>query len=298
MTLEKNQFKHLESLNSFTLPGKTFLVGEYAVLAGGSCLGLATRPSFSMNLKGSKQTFHANSPAGLYLSKNNLIHFEHEFINPYGVGGFGASTAEFIFSYFSNFEASKKLEDIFKAYISLFDDRPEQKPSGADLVTQLIGGISHIDLSGYQPKVEKLNWNFKDLDFLIYSTGLKVKTHEHLANLDRLTCESLVKPCSEVIQAFKTNDSQVFKEALASWSKNLEQLGFIVPEILQLKSRLEAEIPEILVKPCGALGADVIVVLTSKEQKQSVLAKIEQTHLPGLTFHADSSHLINGPLSI
>lgn len=295
MNLEKNlKFNDL----SWSVPGKTFLVGEYAVLAGGSCLGLGTNPSFSIVLNFAKQTFHPDSPAGLYLRKNNLPNFSHNFINPYGVGGFGASTAEFIFSYFSNPQASKKLEDIFAAYLGLYSDRKEQKPSGADLVTQLIGGLSHIDLSGGAPKVQRLAWNFKDLDFLIYSTGLKVKTHEHLASLDRKICDGLVKPCEDVIAAFKTNESYTFKNALASWSKKLEQLNLTASEALELKSHLESHIPGLLVKPCGALGADVIVIVVAKEQKQSVLSQIEALQIKGLTFQADSSHLANGPLSI
>ena len=290
MTLEKNL--------KFNIPGKTFLVGEYAVLSGGACLGLGTNPSFSIELNFARQIFHPDSPAGLYLKKNNLPNFSHVFNNPYGVGGFGASTAEFIFSYFSNPQASKKLEDVFATYLGLYSERKEQKPSGADLVTQLIGGISHIDLASGVPKVERLAWNFKDLDFLIYSTGLKVKTHEHLAGLDRKICDGLVKPCEEVITAFKTNDSSTFKSALAIWSKKLEQLGLTASEVLDLKSRLESHIPGILVKPCGALGADVIVILVAKEQKQSVLSQIKALNLKGLTFQADSSHLANGPLSI
>lgn len=295
MNLEKNlKFKP----DNFTVPGKTFLVGEYAVLAGGSCLGLGTNPSFSINLHSEKQTFHPDSPAGMYLHKNGLKNFTHEFVNPYGVGGFGASTAEFIFSYFSNPHASKKLEDIFLTYLGLYAERKAQKPSGADLITQLVGGISHVDLSSEIPKSEKLSWNFKDLDFLIYSTGLKVKTHEHLASLDRKICDSLVKPCDEVIAAFKSNDSTNFKSALASWSKKLEQSGLTASEVVQLKARLESQIPGILVKPCGALGADVVVILVPKEQKQSVLAQITALNLNGLTLQADSSHLANGPLSI
>lgn len=295
MTSEKNlKFKP----DGFTVPGKTFLVGEYAVLAGGSCLGLATHPGFSIVLNFAKQTFHPDSAAGLYLRQNQLHNFSHEFNNPYGVGGFGASTAEFIFSYFSNPQASRKLEDVFVTYLNLYSDRKEQRPSGADLLTQLIGGISHVNLSTGTPKVEKLTWGFSDLDFLIYSTGLKVKTHEHLASLDRKICGDLVAPCEEVIAAFKSGVSASFKEALARWSKKLEQSGLTAPEVLHLKSHLEGRIPGILVKPCGALGADVIVVLVAKEQKQSVLAQISALNMPGLRFQADSSHLANGPLSI
>lgn len=290
MILEKNL--------KFSVPGKTFLVGEYAVLAGAPCLGLGTAPSFSIHLNSAKQTFHPDSPAGLYLQQNHLQNFAHEFVNPYGVGGFGASTAEFIFSYFSNPLASKKLEDIFATYLNLYSERKEQKPSGADLVTQLIGGLSHINLSGGVPKVEKLAWSFKDIDFLVFSTGLKVKTHEHLSLLDRKICNGLVKPCEDVIAAFKSNESSVFAAALASWSKKLEQSGLTAPEVVKLKSHLESQVPGILVKPCGALGADVIIILVPKEQKQSVLGQIKDLALPGLIFQADSSHLANGPLSI
>lgn len=282
----------------FSVPGKTFLVGEYAVLAGGPCLGLGTNPSFSIVPNANGQSFHPESPAGLYLHKKSIENFAHDFINPYGVGGFGASTAEFIFSYYSNPHAIKKLPDVFKNYLELFTDRKEQKPSGADLITQLVGGICHIDLSTAVPTFEKLNWDFTDLDFLIYSTGLKVKTHEHLAELDRSLCVELVEPSHTVIEAFKTNDGPIFTKALSVWSNKLEQMGLTAKPVADLKQNLEQRIPGILVKPCGALGADVIVIICPKAQKKHVLEQIQLLNISGLKFQADSSHLTNGPLSI
>lgn len=290
MILEKNL--------KFSVPGKTFLVGEYAVLAGGECLGLATNPSFSICTEPKGHCFHPDSPAGLYLKNNQLENFEHEFINPYGAGGFGASTAEFIFSYFSNSQASKKLEDIFSAYLNLYADRGEQKPSGADLITQLIGEVSHIDLSDVVPRVERTQWNFPDIDFMIFSTGLKVKTHEHLAGLNRKICDGLVPLSRQVVSSFRSNNSLAFKEALSEWSKKLEQLGLMDKKVSELKTYLQNQVSEILVKPCGALGADVIVILCAKEQKQFVFEQIGQLHVNGLRFQADSTCLANGPLSI
>lgn len=287
-----------EKKHKFSIPGKTFLVGEYAVLAGGSCLGLGTSPSFSIVPKTDGQKFHPDSPAGLYLQQQNLENFSHEFKNPYGVGGFGASTAEFIFSYYSNSQSQKNLKEIFQTYLGLYADRKEQKPSGADLITQLVGGVSHIDLTAAVPTVEKLAWNFKDLEFLVYSTGLKVKTHEHLASLDRKICDGLVQPSFDVISAFKTGDSRVFTQALSEWSDKLKQLGLTAPQVIELKKQLQEKIPGILVKPCGALGADVIVILCSKLAKEHVLEQIELLEIRGLHFQADSSQLANGPLSI
>lgn len=290
MTSEKNL--------KFSVPGKTFLVGEYAVLAGGSCLGLGTSPSFSIVPNANGNPFHPESPAGRYLHKKSIENFAHDFINPYGVGGFGASTAEFIFSYYSNPNAVKKLSDIFENYLGLFTNHKEQKPSGADLITQLIGGISHIDLSTSVPTFEKLSWDFSDLEFLLFSTGLKVKTHEHLAGLDRRLCADLVNPSLDVIAAFKTNDGQIFTQALSAWSNKLEHMGLTAKPVVELKQLLQQRIPGILVKPCGALGADVIVILCSKTRKKHVLEQIQSLNLTGLNFQADSSHLTNGPLSI
>ncbi len=290
MTSEKNL--------KFSVPGKTFLVGEYAVLAGGSCLGLGTSPSFSIVPNANGNPFHPESPAGRYLHKKSIENFAHDFINPYGVGGFGASTAEFIFSYYANPNAVKKLSDIFENYLGLYTDHKEQKPSGADLITQLIGGISHIDLSTAVPKFEKLSWGFNDLEFLLFSTGLKVKTHEHLAGLDRHLCADLVKPSHDVIEAYKTNDGQTFTEALSTWSDKLEHMGLTAKPVVALKQLLQQQIPGILVKPCGALGADVIVILCSKTRKKHVLEQIQLLNISGLSFKADSSHLTNGPLSI
>lgn len=295
MISEKN---HKFNPQQLKIPGKTFLAGEYAVLAGGSCLSLATNPCFMISPVSDGILFHPESPAGLYLKKNSLENFAHHFFNPYGTGGFGASTAEFIFSYFSNPLASPHLSDIFTTYLELFSDRKEQQPSGADLVTQLIGGLSHINLANQSPEVERLSWNFNDLEFLVFSTGLKVNTHEHLSSLDRRVCETLVLPSQDMVTAFKSQDSQVFRSSLSEWSNKLEQLGLTAKPVIQLKQYLEQQVSNILVKPCGALGADVIVILCSQTNKAHVLEQIKLLNITGLQFQADSQQLINGPLSI
>ncbi len=53
----------------FFIPGKTFLVGEYAVLLGGAALGLATKPYFELTEADDEKRgndFHSDSPAGRY----------------------------------------------------------------------------------------------------------------------------------------------------------------------------------------------------------------------------------------
>ena len=58
----------------FFIPGKTFLVGEYAVLLGGAALGLATKPYFELTETEADEAadeFHPDSPAGRYLKPEN-----------------------------------------------------------------------------------------------------------------------------------------------------------------------------------------------------------------------------------
>lgn len=289
MTLEKKQ-----KSNQLQIPGKTFLVGEYAILAGGECLGLGTSPFFSLTVNDKGSTFHPDSPAGLFLKKNNLTPVKSVFVNPYGGGGFGGSTAEFILSFFAE-KNPESLQSIFSEYLNLYSDRVAEKPSGADLVTQLMGNISHIQISDGQVKHRFLPWNFKNLDFLIFSTGLKVKTHEHLARLDRKLCVGLIEPSREVIAAYEANDEAGFKEMLKMWTSALKERHLTASEVLNLKETLETKISGIQVKPCGALGADVVIVLCAKEAKSRVLNEIQSLSLAGLKLRADSSQLADGP---
>ena len=140
------------------IPGKTFLVGEYAVLAGGKALGLATQPYFTVTSEAAIP--HAESAAGLFLrgKKSRALH------NPYSVGGFGQSTAEFIAAWFEQDQVND-LSIMFRAYRNLFAAAP---PSGADLVIQMLGQVTH-----FNPEIKKSKssfWPFSDIGFDILST--------------------------------------------------------------------------------------------------------------------------------
>lgn len=88
-----------------SMPGKTFLAGEYLALSGGRTLVMSTNPKFKMTLRSacqssqmeSKNPFHQESPAGkLWLIHQELLKkYVIEFQDPYALGGFGASSAQF-----------------------------------------------------------------------------------------------------------------------------------------------------------------------------------------------------------
>lgn len=249
------------------IPGKTFLVGEYAVLVGGEALGFATNPKFTL----SEEAFdyHPQSAVGLFCAKNK-IHFNQKINNPFELGGFGQSTAEFIFAWLSKNKKINSLIEIFNDYIHLFNlaELKNLRPSGADLVTQVLGQVVHFTEPVENSK--SLNWPFSNLSFFIISTGLKIKTHEHLMNLDRQKLKDLPSLSQKVIESFFLKDESLFLKHLKIWSEKLNELSLQHPEVIKIKNELELFLKIKLVKPCGALGADVCLVFCDKKFKADV----------------------------
>lgn len=280
---------------SLIIPGKTFLVGEYSALVGGSVLGLATGPGFQINYSShttAVQDFSMNSPAGLYV-KDHSSQFENlkiDIVDGFAPhGGFGKSTAEFLSVEIKlgTKTTSKNFEAVREKYVR-YSQKSGAEVSGLDLAIQYFGGVTHFDSQsehyGSGP------WAYPDHDFLLVSTGHKVKTHEHIQTLSKPTLLEL-KPIAQEAIASYFKDISEFIAALKIWSSHLEQLGFLTKESKELKSKLESD-PDILcVKPCGAMGADVLFVLCEKEKSQALQKKI---HDMKLKIQATSKDLMAG----
>lgn len=272
------------------IPGKTFLVGEYAVLVGGNALGIATQPYFETTT--ASYSPHPMSASGLYLSQNGENQ-SLQVTNPYHCGGFGYSTAEFIASWFEKNKSSEyKLSNLFKTYKNLYDlnDQTQKiKPSGADLVIQLLGNITYFDQT--ISNSQSLKWPFPNTGFLIAATGLKIKTHEHLETLDLNVLKDLPQASQEVIDAFNKGDEVIFFEALDQWSFKLEELNLQHNTSLEIKRKLESNPNIILTKLNGALGADTITVFYSIQNEQAVRAELKRMNLE---IRTDFRHLAHG----
>lgn len=257
---------------NFCIPGKTFLVGEYAVLVEGEALCIATEPCFRVHSQKSlseKSIFHGESAAGLLLKKNNISgsSINCQIKNPYGQGGFGYSTAEFIAIWFNLNKSTlveglsdNDIDRIFNNYQELYlDGNSNQRPSGADLVSMIKGKVTH-----FKPNVSDSysnDWVFNDLSFVIISTGLKIKTHEHLATLDRSQLGELKSKSSQSIQNYLLNKRELFLKSLSEWSQLLNEKGLQHKNSWSFKLDFEKNHPEILLaKPNGALGADTMTL--------------------------------------
>ncbi len=273
------------------IPGKTFLVGEYAVLVGGKALGVATEPYFEADFKQKHfTTVHEKSAAGLFLKSIGQYDLQiHSVVSQYGVGGFGQSTAEFISAWFKQnlsqaSEIPTVLKQIFNEYRDLFEINSEMKklkPSGADLVTQLLGKVTYFDPEVTHSK--SLGWVFPELDFDIITTGVKVPTHDHLASLNLNSLEPLCDIAEDVLSAYLSVNQNSFLGSMCEWSSKLAELGLQHNHSLDLKKLLE-KCPEIiLAKPNGALGADTITVVYKKDDKNRIYEYFRNNNVSCIT---------------
>src|SRR5262245_43666850 len=84
------------------IPAKTFLLGEYAAVAGSSAIVLTTSPCFELSLVNSAtiQNIHSDSPAGRWWTSQRMTEQGLIWYDPYQEkGGLGASSAQFLAVY-------------------------------------------------------------------------------------------------------------------------------------------------------------------------------------------------------
>lgn len=267
----------------FSIPGKTFLAGEYLALHGGPALVFLSQPCFELAVRrghGQLQGIHADSPAGKFIGKHAeyFAKFDLQFQDPYqGRGGFGASTAQFlaVYALWLHKEASQQdmeklvdLKHLLEAYYEVAWNGQGQRPSGADLVGQFKGSLTFFDKR--QGLISVKSWPFPDLEFFLIHTGHKVATHEHLQNLQNFDATSLEKSFAMIRESFEKQESLSFIKGINSYAADLQALGFTYPETSLLLEGIK-KVPGVrAAKGCGALGADVILAVTEKNHAQDM----------------------------
>ena len=266
------------------VPGKTFLVGEYAVLLGAPALGLATKPCFEVTYGSpSPMVFHPESPAGLYLKKNPG--FGISMTDPY-TGGFGRSTAEYLAAISPRL---LKVKDKIPFAKILAEYKTYSSGSGIDLAFQYFGQVCLADqaVQFYQT----FGWHFENLDFFIVSTALKIPTHEHLKSLDLKKLTELPALADKITHLYARNNESEFLYLMKLWSQTLKALGLTHPHSQELVELIGACEAVQLTKPCGALGADVLLVFFDRQQKAIVKDYLQNNKIK---IEADSAALTEG----
>ncbi len=268
--------------SSGSAPGKVFLLGEYAVLAGKPAALLALAPRFECvhrNFAGSEAfaAFPEKSPVGRLLRwavrlSPKLPDLGY-FVDPLaGAGGFGASTAQYLLAYTQLAQALDWERGWLRAwtlYRELMSDEPIV-PSGADLVSQALGGLTVF--SSERLLAERLDGVLDPAALLVFAAtghaGRKVATHEHLRSIaDRgliepgsLLLATLAAPLAQGLAALRSGSHERLGPALTAYAEALAGHGLEAPAAREDRLALHAIEGVIGVKGAGALLSDGVVV--------------------------------------
>lgn len=294
-------------------PSKTFLVGEYGVLIGGPALVLNTEPCFQLKVElvekksqsvNPKNEFfaHKDSPAGQlwnHFSKKAMAEMgqlNFLFEDPWQEGGgMGRSSAEFLLlrQWLKNngFETKKTLIEDFKTF--------SKTGSGADVLAQSCGQVAVID-SVVSGECKSLKWPAWDLSFLVYKTGRKIKTHEHLERANakagsKVAYKKLAQISAGAVEAFRKKSLHVFLNSLTDFSTYQRKNNLIDMENYLTLEKI-MNLPSVyFARGCGALGYDTFLVFYQKEFEGSIRSDMEK-EFPFLKLVADASKLTKGQL--
>jgi len=286
---------------SLSAPSKSFLVGEYLVTEAGPGIIINTEPRFELQLTKTADGYHdgldAHCPSAKYLQKHAAFFNEYQlkFIDPHHqAGGFGASSSQFLMLYCAhhilsgqNIDESKLLEAYWQ---NCYKDKGI-KPSGADIIGQLHGGITYFHKG--QNKIQRLDWKFKDISFYLFRTNKKVTTHIHLQQaikFDRELFSSIVK---DTYDAFLQNDTMLFINAINNYYNALLKQHLVAANTINSISKLQKSDKILAAKGCGAMGADVILVLADSAYEKEIIDLAETLNLSDVATNTSLSPGLN-----
>lgn len=261
------------------IPAKTFLLGEYAALAEESAIILTTNPYFELTLGNQKEfEIHPQSPAGIWWQKENCLDQGLVWQDPYnGIGGLGASSAQFLASYLVSCalkNTSANLHSMLEAYYQVAWSGTGLRPSGYDVIAQSQNGCVFINKQ--QKLISRYDWVFQDLSFFLIHTGIKLATHQHLQETTLPQVQELSMIVDAAHDAFQNKNSQQLVRSINDYHQKLLHLNLVASHsehfIKQFKNH-----PEVLaIKGCGALGSDVLLIITSRNDAPVFRAKLNE----------------------
>lgn len=264
-------------------PAKTFILGEYAVLDGGSAIILNTAPRFTCHIQKNSRAepldFNPNSPAGQWIKKNpNDFHaVQLEWLNSYErKGGLGFSSAQFNILYAYSFILREgsidqiKPQELWRSYRSLqFEGF---LPSGADVITQWVGGVSvfeQVPLS-----VETLTSSFPDLHCFVLRTGEYFQTYEYLKHFELSDVSELKQISYQGVQAIKQKDEPAFVEAINDYRKALQKKQYTAKKSQEILDKFQNSKVIRAYKACGAMGAETLIVFYNREDEEEARKEV------------------------
>ena len=265
-------------------PSKTFALGEYGVLDQGSAVLFNTFPRIKCRIskipKASlKNTFAAASPAGQWIKKNPLDFSDTslEWLNPSFHKGFGFSSAQFNIVYAYSFFLKGcsietiKPQSVWQAYLSM--NFEGQKPSGADILSQWVGGVCIFEQDPFF--VQSLTASFPNIGFFILKTGEQLSTHDYLKNLKLNNVSDLKKIAKKGIESMKLKKEEDFVESIKEYGEQLIQKNFVTQKTYDILKKISSLSGVQACKGCGAMGAETILLIFDKKDKSQIRSQIQ-----------------------
>ena len=275
------------------IPAKTFLLGEYAALAGAPGIVLTTKPCFELTL--SKQVglegIHPESPAGRWWRKQGEVAFGLQWFDPYlGRGGMGASSAQFLGTYLATEYLKQNRPTqahMLAAYIECAWSLEGIAPSAYDVQAQSLSGVVYIDRQ--HNACQMYDWPFEDIDFVLLHTGQKLATHQHLQAMELPNhMDVLAAIVHKARIALEQSESELMVDAVNAYHHALEQMHLVAAHSLQQMDALRGRSDVLAIKGCGAMGADVLLLLVKATSTASIRLDLSQK---GWTLLATSADL-------
>lgn len=267
--------------DSWFIPAKTFLVGEYAALKQQSAILLTTTPCFELHATSEPglHGIHPHSPAGRWWSACDLQDYGFSWHDPYqGLGGMGASSAQFLAVYqacanIRGQEVSQKT--LLQDYWDLATGKTGIRPSGYDVLAQRSQGC--VYLNRQTERQTNYLWSFPDLGFILLHSKQKIATHEHLQTL---VLNNITDELSDLVEyahsAFIDHSSYHLVEAVKAYQQILAEQGWVAAHSLECIRRLYQETDALAIKGCGAMGSDVLLLLIKQKQMAEHMTRLTQ----------------------
>ena len=192
------------------------------------------------------------------------------------MGGFGASSAQFLGAFYAQAFLKKKIvtdDELLDAYFTCAWQGKGVRPSGYDVLAQHMQGCVYL----HREKNEALSfeWPFTDISFELIHTRHKLPTHHHLVELS--LPEAMGQLARLVLSAkhsFLTVDAEQLIDAVNDYYEQLNEMHLVAEHTISMINQLKKDPDVLAIKGCGALGADVLLILTPTVSRKTLRKRL------------------------
>jgi len=136
------------------------------------------------------------------------------------------------------------------------------------VISQWIGGVCLFSSDPF--KAYSIPWLFPNLDFYIIHTNTSLNTWEHLQNVGHKTFPGLNDLAKKGIDYIKVANKEKFINTINEYATELEKNNLVHKNTITLLNKIKTLKEVLAAKGCGALGADVILILFKTKHKKII----------------------------